>query len=300
MTTLSIIIPVYRVEDTLERCLQSVASQDYTDMEIILVDDGSPDRCPQICDEWAARDKRIRVIHKTNGGLSDARNAGIGIATGRYITFVDSDDYIEKGTYSRVMRTMKDEYDILEYSAELHIGGNKHTCLNLPNRVYADAKEYWLKGKAYTHTYAWNKIYRAELFKKVRFPVGKVFEDAHALPLLLKQTQVIATTDAGRYCYCANPNGITATADGKALASLLEAHTSEEITDRDYYMYVLNIQLDVYRMTNNPIRLNPLRITGFKGLGHKEQIKAFLLNTLGLNNLCRLYRVLYRIRNCRS
>ena len=89
---LSIVIPVYLVESTLKRCVESVLSQDVEDMEVILVDDGSPDNCPKICDEWGRKDNRIMVIHKENGGLSEARNAGIDIASGDFITFVDSDD----------------------------------------------------------------------------------------------------------------------------------------------------------------------------------------------------------------
>ena len=92
---LSIIIPVYAVETTLNQCIESVVSQDYNDFELLLVDDGSPDHCPQICDRWAAKDQRVRVIHQKNGGLSDARNKGIEEARGEYITFIDSDDYIE-------------------------------------------------------------------------------------------------------------------------------------------------------------------------------------------------------------
>lgn len=95
---LSIIIPVYRTQDTLERCLESILQQSFTDYEMILVDDGSDDGCPQLCDEYARKDARIRVIHKANGGLSDARNAGIRKARGEYITFVDSDDEMVDNT----------------------------------------------------------------------------------------------------------------------------------------------------------------------------------------------------------
>ena len=91
---ISIVIPVYKVELYLEKCIESIINQTYKNLEIIIVDDGSPDNCPQICDEYSKKDKRIKVIHKENGGLSDARNAGIDIATGKYIAFVDSDDYV--------------------------------------------------------------------------------------------------------------------------------------------------------------------------------------------------------------
>ena len=92
----SIIVPIYKVEPYLRRCLDSIVNQSYTNLEIILVDDGSPDNCPQICDEYASKDNRIKVIHKKNGGLSDARNAGLDICKGEYISFVDSDDWVDE------------------------------------------------------------------------------------------------------------------------------------------------------------------------------------------------------------
>lgn len=97
---ISVIVPVYKVEDYLDQCVQSIVEQTYTNLEIILVDDGSPDRCPAMCDAWAERDERIKVIHKENGGISDARNAGIKIAKGKFLFFVDSDDYISKDCIS--------------------------------------------------------------------------------------------------------------------------------------------------------------------------------------------------------
>ncbi len=299
MQRLSVVIPVFNVEKTLERCLKSVVGQSYANMEIILVDDGSTDSSPQICELWRARDERIKVIHKENGGLSDARNAGIDIATSDFITFIDSDDYIAPDTYLSVMKVFQDlsntsnaPIDIIEYSADIFVGRKDGYELNLADRVYTDMNEYWLQGKAYTHTYAWNKIYRRELFKDVRFPKGKVFEDVHTLPLLLSKCHVVATTSRGRYYYCYNPTGITATADGKALASLLEAHTQSIITDEEYYRHVLNIQIDVFCLTDNPIRLNERNHINPKGLPFKAKIKIILFNTLGLNGLCKLYKLI--------
>ena len=106
---ISVIIPIYNVEAYLDECIASVIAQTYSNLEIILVDDGSPDNCPQMCDEWAAKDSRIRVIHKENGGLSDARNAGIDIATGEYIAFVDSDDWIVPEMYEKMLAALKTE-----------------------------------------------------------------------------------------------------------------------------------------------------------------------------------------------
>ena len=101
---ISIIVPVYKVEKELDRCVQSLLKQTYKNLEIILVDDGSPDHCPILCDQYALEDERIRVIHKKNGGLSDARNAGLNLATGEYVLYVDSDDYIELDTCERFIK----------------------------------------------------------------------------------------------------------------------------------------------------------------------------------------------------
>ena len=97
---ISVVVPIYKVQDYLERCIKSIINQTYDNLEIILVDDGSPDECPKICDEYALKDERIKVIHKENGGLSDARNFGIAAATGKYISFIDSDDWISKDFFS--------------------------------------------------------------------------------------------------------------------------------------------------------------------------------------------------------
>ena len=113
---ISIIVPIYKVENYLIRCIESIVCQTYENIEIILVDDGSPDKCPMICDEWAKKDERIKVIHKKNGGLSDARNAGIVIAQGEFLLFVDSDDYIEKDLCESCMNVMDEDIDIVAFN----------------------------------------------------------------------------------------------------------------------------------------------------------------------------------------
>lgn len=284
---LSVIIPVYRVEATLDRCVKSVLRQHVDSMEVILVDDGSPDQCPLLCDQWAERDSRIQVIHKQNGGLSDARNAGIEIATGKYITFVDSDDWIDDNTYEPLLSLIGDN-DILEYSIADR--------LTLKDRQYDDVNEYWLKGQAYTHTYAWNKIYRRSLFDDVRYPKGRIFEDVYTLPQLLRKAHRIATTHHGSYHYWFNPDGITATADGHALAQLLDAHMQGMMPMDDlYYMYLVNIQMDVWEQTGNPITL-PTRSINPVLLSRNHKLKAILLNLFGINVLCRISKFLHHFR----
>lgn len=291
--TLSIIIPVYRVEDTLDRCVQSVLKQDFNDFEVILVDDGGNDKCPELCDEWAKRDQRVRVIHQANGGLSAARNAGIDIAKGEYLTFVDSDDYLDAGLYSKLMRylTSHTSIDLLEYSVNVREGGCEERCLTLQEKQYSSSEEYWLQGKAYAHTYAWNKIYRAKLFQNVRFPVGRVFEDVHALPQLLTQTKCIATTSEGYYHYMDNPNGITRQATGKELQDLLDAHIAYlqagNAIDAHYYAHILNIQLDVFELTG----CKPL----LPRKHYCSTAKLFLLQILGIKRLCQLNQRIHKL-----
>lgn len=290
---LSIIIPVYCVEQTLERCIESVIGQEYEDMEIILVDDGSPDLSPQICDQWGGKDSRIIVVHKKNGGLSSARNAGIERATGEYITFVDSDDYLAPGTYKAVMATIQPEFDIVEFPV---FNEKTKAVTGFRQKIYRNRDDYWLKGKAYQHAFAWNKIYKRVLFKEVRFPEGRVFEDIATLPLLLEHAKTISTTDKGMYFYTWNPRGITASAKGHSLKMLLEAHTSymqKYPIDDVYYMHVLNIQMDVCRLTGDAPVLKTRIIKSARHLEHKLKIKAILLNFLGINILCKLNKAIF-------
>lgn len=284
---LTVIIPVYCVEATLDRCVESVLRQDVPDMEVILVDDGSPDRCPQLCDDWKARDSRISVIHKENGGLSDARNAALDVAKGDYITFVDSDDWISPDTYKPLLERMGDS-DLLEYS----IAGR----LSLTDTTYDHASDYWLQSRAYTHAYAWNKIYRRSLFSHIRFPKGRVFEDVCTLPQLLQQTHLITTTRLGFYHYWFNPNGITATADGSQLAQLLDAHLSNGMPiDDEYYMYLLNIQIDVWEQTGAPVILERRKVS-IRALSGRTKLKAIFNNILAINRLCKISKFIHTFK----
>lgn len=300
---LSIIIPVYRVETTLNRCVESVVTQDFDDFELILVDDGSPDNCPQLCDSWAAKDCRISVIHKSNGGLSDARNAGIDMARGDYLTFIDSDDYLAEHTLAPLMQTLTQQpaIDILEYPIYVFYGSSKQHLLDFQgDTIYQHMDDYWYKGQAYLHSYACNKIYRAELFQNVRFPKGIIFEDMHTLPRLLKKAKSVMTTTQGLYYYCKNDAGLTATANGNALRMLLQSHVeiirNSQRQNRDfqiYYLRVLNIQMDVYELTGDPpiLPVHTLRPNYFNG---PSKLKAIALNLLGINNICETNKILHK------
>lgn len=221
--TLSIIIPVYRTEGTLSRCVESIINQDFEDWEMLLIDDGSTDGSPALCDEWARRDARITAYHKTNGGLSDARNYGIKRAKGEWITFVDSDDAIGPDTYPALMRLIAEgkDFDILEFPVLVHAGNADEHTLELPDRTWPSARQYWHETQGWEHCYAWNKIYRRELFDKTLFPKGRIFEDAWFLPEVLHRKPRIATTSKGLYRYIWNTQGITVNASSKDLWQLL-------------------------------------------------------------------------------
>ena len=235
---LSIIIPVYRAEDTLERCIGSILQQSFTSYELILVDDGSPDACPQLCDEYAGKDSRIHVIHKENGGLSDARNVGIKRAKGLYITFIDSDDAIGENSLQHLMEELYQhpDVDILEYPIMERIGHpHREKLLSFSPKTYQNAIEYWWAEKGYHHTYACNKIFRRSLFQNIEFPKGKSFEDVWTIPKLIGLTETeitpdravipppplkIRVTDVGKYLYYWNPHGITSQAEYPDLLQL--------------------------------------------------------------------------------
>lgn len=211
---ISIIIPVYKVEEFLDDCVQSVIGQTHKNTEIILVDDGSPDNCPAMCDAWAEKDNRIRVIHKSNGGLSDARNAGLDIATGDYISFVDSDDWILPKMYEKMLLVMQLEHaDICacnirscypdheeEWGCKEYAVGNSEQILDM---LYSDTK-YPVS--------AWNKLYKRECWKELRFPVGKICEDAFTTYQLVHNAEHIAQIPEAFYCYRIRPQSIMTSA----------------------------------------------------------------------------------------
>ena len=178
---ISVIVPIYNVEKYLNKCVSSIINQTYKNLEIILVDDGSPDNCPKMCDEYASKDSRIKVIHKLNGGLSDARNAGLDIAKGEYIVFVDSDDYIHSEMISILYDVIvKTEANIVQCNfrkvkdneyVEANTNSYEIFTFNTEQALESLIKENPLK------QVVWNKLYKKEIFNELRFEVGKVNED---------------------------------------------------------------------------------------------------------------------------
>ena len=295
---LSIIIPVYRVEDTLNRCIESVLNQNLTDFEIILVDDGSPDHCPQMCDEWALRNHHIKVIHKSNGGLGDARNAGVNAAEGEYVTFADSDDYLHPETYPPLMQLLEDhpDYDFVEYPVAVHYGSRRQSMLSFEDQVFNDIDEYWTTLHTHRHCYVWNKIFRRHLFEGVLFPLGHVFDDANTFPRVLKKCKKMATCSQGIYYYCDNLKGLSGNADYRQLELLLKSQLNSGMPIDDFcYMDLVNIQMDIIEFGGQSIILpqRKVKLTALKG---RQKLKGFLLNHIGIRRLCKLNKITHNIR----
>lgn len=178
---ISVIVPIYNVEKYLARCVDSIVNQIYKNLEIILVDDGSPDRCPQMCDDYAEKDSRIKVVHKKNGGLSDARNAGVAVATGEYISFIDSDDYVSDDFFECLLDVMnKENSDIAECSVvKLYEDGHleQYTDSFEINSYNTQNALLMLISESHFKTQVWNKLYKSDLVLGVPFLKGKCNED---------------------------------------------------------------------------------------------------------------------------
>ncbi|MBE5942918.1 MAG: glycosyltransferase [Lachnospiraceae bacterium] len=206
----SIIIPIYKVQDYLIKCVDSVCSQTYKDIEIILVDDGSPDSCPLICDEYAKKDSRVKVIHKENGGLSDARNSGFDVASGEYIIFVDSDDFIEIDACEKFARFTEKGYDVLIGDAIVEGGvcDLSHIELDKPVSGTQYYKAALLKQKA--PVVAWINAYRREFLKEnnLKFKYGILHEDVEFTPRVFLAAQSVIYTNNFFYHYMIRDNSI--------------------------------------------------------------------------------------------
>ena len=201
----SIIVTVYKVEPYLDKCVSSIVNQTYTNLEIILVDDGSPDNCSAKCDVWAKKDSRIRVIHKPNGGLSDARNAGMAIATGELMTFVDSDDWIAPDMYEHLyQRLTEDDSDIAVCGVQMvwedETTPRLLTCagdciLSHEEAMRALIEESWLKQPV------WYKLYKTALVRDILFPKGKYHEDVFWSYQAVGRAKKVSVSDRIGYYY---------------------------------------------------------------------------------------------------
>ena len=175
---ISVIVPVYKVEPYLDKCISSVVNQTYKNLEIILVDDGSPDNCPAMCDAWAEKDSRIRVLHQRNQGGGAARNAGLDLASGSLIAFVDSDDYIAPDMYAHLYTLLEQGVDIAECSYVEVVGGDAVFACGYETHSYTvqEAMEEHIQDRVFRQL-IWNKLYRRHVMDGIRFPTDKKIDD---------------------------------------------------------------------------------------------------------------------------
>lgn len=226
---ISVIVPVYKVESFLPKCVDSIRNQTYQDLEIILVDDGSPDNCGAMCDAFAAEDSRIKVIHKSNGGLSDARNAGIDIASGEYLGFVDSDDWIEPQMYELLLDVALKEEVKLVCSGRYDVYGDIDRNIGLcPSKMEVISGEE-LARRIFTwdgiDSAAWDKLYHRSLFASIRYPIGKISEDLPTTYRIGLNAGRVAMVNRPLYNYYHRPNSITTAKMSDAKLHVLE-HTN--------------------------------------------------------------------------
>lgn len=231
---ISIVVPIYKVEKFLDRCMNSIINQTYKNIEIILVDDGSPDNCPQLCDQYSEIDQRIVVIHKKNGGLSDARNAGLDIATGEFVIFVDSDDYIESDLCEKCIKLFSDDIDIVAYRFRRFFDDHIEVAKESGTfKVYSNKEicEKYIERKIISHMVC-DKMFRRSLFKDKRFIKGRLAEDLAICYKLIGEARNVVIYDKVFYNYYTRSNSIMGMGSKKLT---LDAYQGE-IETRDYIL----------------------------------------------------------------
>lgn len=291
---ISVIVPIYKVENYLEACVDSIRAQTYKNLEIILVDDGSPDRCPEICDTYAQKDPRIRAIHKKNGGLSDARNVGMVAAKGAYLMFVDSDDWIEPDSIERL-------YDqIVVHSADMAIGctkkfddvtgevlfcnyrGDRKTSVVGKHEMMKED----LRGGGWS---ACGKLYVSSVHQDIPFPIGETNEDEAIALRIIDRCKKIIKVDTLVYNYRARPDSICTSSftesnldwykHCQADVQWIEEHHPEllELAQQKLYSCIL---LHLAEIAVAPKKYQHLALPLIRQVHtHYDQMKAYLLGS---------------------
>lgn len=258
MPEISVIVPAYNVEKYLDKCMKSILAQTFNDFEVLLIDDGAKDGTAQICDKYAALDSRVRVYHKENGGLSDARNYGLDRMSGKYVTFIDSDDYVALNYLgymydllkkSKAQITMVQGQVILESEKPIEAKMNEEKVIKAEEAV-----RMMLLHREATHT-SWGKLYEAALWKRIRFPKGQNYEDYATTYYIFAQAETVAYSDAEMYFYIQRAGSIMHDACSIKTLSVLDVSdtvsdfmwhkwpdSKEEILDLQVHTYLKNLQ----------------------------------------------------------
>ena len=248
---ISVVVPIYKVEKYLDKCVESLVNQTYKNLEIILVDDGAPDNCPEMCDKWAEMDHRIKVIHKPNGGLSDARNAGMKEVKGEYVAFIDSDDYVAVEFIEKLYNVMKKEQsDIVECEVL------KFTENEIPSPEYDDnAVESFdtVKGLSLLiaddrfHQHVWNKLYRSEIALSVEFAKGKLNEDEIWTYQIFSKAFKVTKVNLPMYFYLQRGGSIMGTSYNIRRLDALEAKVQrQEYIEENFPELATQAKIDLF------------------------------------------------------
>lgn len=313
---ISVIVPIYKVEDYLHRCVDSIINQTYTNLEIILVDDGSPDNCPMICDEYAKKDSRIRVVHKKNGGLSDARNAGIDIATGEYIMFIDSDDFVDIEMMESMMKNMIDNnVDMVVCNIKYVYEDREVVKYNQADRIldrYEAMEEYLKDGVV--QAVAWNKLYKKSLINDMRYKVGKTNEDEFFTYKVVDKTDKIYYNSRPFYNYIQRDSSIMGKYSLKRLDGVeasyerlnfikerypdlyeKEKKTFINLCIYSYQMILKEPNLDKNKqgrkILNNYTKKIKFNKTELKNYSYKDKLKIYL-SKISLDACCKILDIL--------
>lgn len=289
MELISIIVPVYGVEKYLDRCIKSLVNQKNVNIEIILVDDGAVDRSPQICDTWAKKDGRIKVIHKENGGLSDARNKGLKIANGRYIAFVDSDDWIEQNLYRTLLDAINETKSDI---ACCKIARVQEKASNFKNEILSGNYEIYSTTEAMyelimdrkIQQVVWNKLYKRETLENIWFEVGKYNEDEFWSYQVIGQAGQVVIVDYVGYYYLQRNSSIMGSRYSARRLDAVEAKTLRQSYLEKFYPSLKVIG-----------KINLL----YTCLYHGQQVLKYMEKTDKKNAIDRLQKTFrsYRLKN---
>ena len=267
---ISIIVPIYKVEKYLEKCLNSIINQTYKNIEIILIDDGSPDNCGKICDEYAKKDSRIKVIHQENKGISAARNIGIDKSIGKYLMFVDSDDYIEETMAEHLYTNLK------EYNADLSVCSlyciinNKVTRKTKKDEIKILSNYNAIKNSYTIDTISnvpWNKLYKKELFNNIKFPEGRIAEDLATMYLILDKCNSVVFSTKPLYYYIRRADSITGKNSEKFHKDKLQGHIEKYYFIKNKYPKMIeNYKYTIINILSNSKESSKELYTGSRAL----------------------------------
>jgi glycosyltransferase involved in cell wall biosynthesis len=320
---ISVIVPIYKVEKYLKKCIDSIINQTYRNLEIILVDDGSPDYCGEICDDFKLKDERVVVIHKENGGLSDARNVGLDIAKGKYIMFVDSDDYIAENMVYKLYSTLRENNADMSLCGHIYVDENGNLVNShgeIKDEVISgtDALKKNIDGEICTAL--WSKLYRTNLFQTIRFPFGKLYEDKFTTHLIFGKCKRVSCVSDRLYFYLQRNGSIMWNTRNKVsikrldevdayleYSLYLKTASIENVYIRKAYFKSIFIFAYVFFNILNPSKSEVIKLEETRKLLKKNRKlgkgssiikKTYTIIVLYFPNISRLMlRIIYKIKN---